>query len=65
MLISPGRMILLGFFLVFFGFTSAFAMVMRLVEPSFLLSFLSYGASLVGLFLGIIGVASYRGGGHR
>jgi len=34
-------------------------MVMRLVEPSFLLSFLSYGSSVAGLFLGIIGASMF------
>jgi hypothetical protein len=36
-----------------------FLMVIRLLEPSFALSFFSYGASLVGLVMGLIGIAQY------
>jgi hypothetical protein len=45
--------------LVLFGFVAPFLMVMRVVESSFILNFLSYGASVVGLFLGLIGAALY------
>ncbi len=48
-----------GFLLLLFGFLSAFAMVIRLVEASFLLGFVSYSASLVGLILGLFGAFSY------
>lgn len=37
-----------------------FLMVIRVVESTFLMNFLSYGASVAGLFLGIIGVAMQR-----
>lgn len=55
----PGRMILLGFFLAFAGLVIPLLMVMRVIEAGFLLSFLSHGASVVGLFLGLIGAAWY------
>jgi hypothetical protein len=55
----PKYVILLGFGLVFLGFALPFLMVMRLVEPSFLLSFISYGSSVAGLFLGIIGASMF------
>jgi hypothetical protein len=55
----PKYIILLGFSLVLLGFVLPFLMVMRLVEPSFFLSFLSYGASVAGLFLGIIGASMF------
>jgi hypothetical protein len=57
---NPRAMIALGFVLVVLGFVFSFLMVMRVIQPSFLLSFVTYGASFVGLFLGLIGVALYR-----
>jgi hypothetical protein len=53
----PRYIILLGFFLVLTGFVLPFVMVLRIVQPSFLLSFLSWGSSVAGLFLGIIGAS--------
>lgn len=56
---QPWKLILIGFVLVLFGAVAPFLMVMRVVESSLILSFLSYGASMVGLFLGLIGAALY------
>jgi hypothetical protein len=56
---TPIQMICLGFTLVLFGFVAPFLMVVAVFEPSFWLSFLSHAASISGLFLGIIGSASY------
>ena len=56
---QPWKIIVIGFFLVLFGFVAPFLMVMRIVESSLILNFLSYGASMVGLFLGLIGAALY------
>ena len=55
----PRNIILLGLVLVLLGFVLPFLMVLRLLEASFLLSFLSYGASITGLLLGLIGAAWY------
>jgi hypothetical protein len=55
----PRNIILLGFVLALLGFVLPFLMVLRMVEASFLLSFLSYGASITGLLLGLIGAAWY------
>lgn len=55
----PWQIILIGFVLVLFGFVAPFLMVTRIVEPNLFLSFASYGASVVGLFLGLIGAALY------
>jgi hypothetical protein len=57
--IQPWKLILIGFVLVLFGAVAPFLMVMRVVESSLILNFLSYGASMVGLFLGLIGAALY------
>jgi len=51
--------ILIGFVLVVLGAVLPFLMVMRVLEPTFLLSFVSYGASIIGLFLGFIGATMY------
>ncbi len=56
---SPLRLMLYGFFLLLSGFLLAFAMVLKVIEAGFLLSFLSYGASLAGLIIGMYGAASY------
>lgn len=56
---QPWKLILIGFVLVLFGAVAPFLMVMQVVESSFILNFLSYGASMVGLFLGLIGAALY------
>lgn len=55
----PNRIVILGFFLVLLGFVVPFLMVLQIIQAGFLLSFLSYAASIAGLFLGIIGAASY------
>jgi hypothetical protein len=56
---SPGKVILIGFFLVLLGVIIPVLMVTHVIEPSYLLSFVSFGASVSGLFLGIIGAAMY------
>jgi hypothetical protein len=38
-----------------------FLMVLGYLKPNFPLIFITYGASLVGLFVGMIGVALYVG----
>ena len=56
---SPLHLILYGFLLLLLGFLLAFAMVLKLIEAGFLLSFLSYFASLGGLIIGMYGAVSY------
>jgi hypothetical protein len=56
---QPLRLILIGFFLVLFGFVGPFLMVLGIVEATFFFSFLSHAASVSGLFLGLIGTAMY------
>jgi hypothetical protein len=57
--LDPRAIVVLGFFLVLFGFVAPFLMVMGTIPPSFALSFLSHAASVSGLFLGLIGAAWY------
>jgi hypothetical protein len=63
--LHPREIIALGFVLVLFGLLAPLLMVIKVVEASFFLSFLSYGASVSGLILGIIGAAMYSRLGKR
>lgn len=56
---NPKLAIVIGFFLVFLGAVLPFLMVVRILEPTYFLSFLSWGATSGGLFLGLIGSAMY------
>jgi hypothetical protein len=55
----PGRLIAIGLALMLIGWVLPLLMVVRVIESTYLLNFLSYGAQLVGLFLGVIGVATW------
>jgi hypothetical protein len=57
--IDPRYLIILGFGLVLLGFVLPFLMVLRMVQSTFFLNFVSYGASVAGLLLGLIGAAWY------
>jgi hypothetical protein len=59
MSLSPVAIILIGLGLVILGVVLPFLMVLHVIESTFFLNFFSYGASLVGLFLGLIGSAGY------
>jgi len=63
--LHPWKIIAIGFVLVLFGFLAPFLMVIRVIEASLFLSFLSHGASVAGLLLGIIGAAMYSRLGKR
>ncbi len=53
----PRVVIALGFVLVLFGAVAPWLMVTDVVPTSFVLCFLSYGASVAGVMLGLIGTA--------
>lgn len=57
--LPPWALILIGFFFVVLGMVLPFLMVIRVLPSTFFLNFFSYGISLTGLFLGIIGASSY------
>ena len=61
MSLSPLKTILIGFALVVLGVVLPFLMVLHVIESTFFLNFFSYGASLLGLILGLIGSAMYVG----
>jgi LPXTG-motif cell wall-anchored protein len=52
-------LILIGFVMVLLGAILPFLMVMRIITSTFFLNFFSYGMSMVGLFLGLIGSAFF------
>ncbi len=54
--LSPGKLIVIGLAVVVAGFLLLFFMVIRLIEPSFTLSFLAYTACSIGMVLGLIGI---------
>jgi hypothetical protein len=49
----------IGVCLMLCGVCAPLLMVTHVLESTFLLNFLSYGASLTGLILGMIGLAFY------
>lgn len=57
--LESSKIILIGFFLVLFGFVMPFLMVIGIFPSTFFLNFLAYGASVFGLLLGVIGAAMY------
>jgi hypothetical protein len=58
MTLEPRFLLSLGLFLLLVGFALPVLMVLRLVESTFTLNFLAWGASVSGLFLGFIGAAN-------
>ena len=58
-LANPKRLIIIGLFLVIFGFLAPFFILLDMLESTFFLNFLSFGAQIAGLFLGMVGAAMY------
>lgn len=58
---SPRLLLGLGLSLMLLGVILPFLMVIHVVESTFFLNFFSWGASVVGLVLGMIGVALSTG----
>ncbi|MBI4187885.1 MAG: hypothetical protein HY529_01630 [Chloroflexi bacterium] len=58
--ISPLKLIFLGAALILGGFLLLLFMVIRLISPSFILSFLAYALYSVGLIVGLIGIIWQR-----
>jgi hypothetical protein len=63
--IHPIWLIVIGGLLLVFAVISSFFMVARIVYPTFVLVFITYSASFVGLMIGIIGVARFNRWGSR
>lgn len=54
----PRALLIFALGLLLFGWAMPFLMVLKVVESTFFLNFLSWGASVSGLYLGVIAVAS-------
>ncbi len=52
-------LIIIGFVLLFLGMVLPFLMVIQLIESTFLLNFLVFAMSLIGLIVGMYGGAMY------
>jgi membrane associated rhomboid family serine protease len=48
-----------GFILMLVGFALPFGMLLGYVPSTFFLNFFAYAASLVGLIMGLLGIALY------
>jgi len=57
--VGPVGLMVIGFILLMFGVSVPFLMIIQVLEPGFLLIFLSYLASVGGLILGVIASALY------
>jgi hypothetical protein len=55
---NPKYMLLIAFLLLLVGIVLPMLMTLQLLESTFFLNFLSFGASLVGLILGFLGAMS-------
>jgi len=56
---SPRLLVALGLTLMLLGIILPFLMLIHVLESTFFLNFFSWGASVGGLFLGVIGVATW------
>ncbi len=54
---SPRFLLTFGLILLLLGWIPPFLMVLKIVPSTFFLNFFSWGASVSGLFLGMIGLA--------
>ena len=56
---SPRLMVSLGLTLMLLGIILPFLMLIHVLESTFFVIFFSWGASVGGMFLGVIGVATW------
>jgi hypothetical protein len=56
---------IIGVLLMIVGVVLPLLMVIRVIESTFLLAFVSYGASLVGMVLAFLGLFSYIAGRRK
>jgi len=56
---NPRLLLVIGFFLVLMGVILPYLMVVHLVKTTYFLSFVSWGSTVSGLFLGLLGSAYY------
>jgi len=56
---SAWSLILLGFLLSASGVVFPFLMVIQVIPSTFFLNFFSFGASFIGMILGVVGISYY------
>jgi len=56
---SPRLLVGLGLTLMLLGIILPFLILIHVLESTFFLNFFSWGASVSGLFIGVIGVATW------
>jgi hypothetical protein len=59
MMNSPRLLVSIGIGLMLLGIILPFLMLIHVLESTFFLNFFAWGASVSGLFLGVIGVATW------
>jgi hypothetical protein len=59
MMNSPRLLVSIGIGLMLLGIILPFLILIHVLESTFFLNFFSWGASVAGLFLGVIGVATW------
>lgn len=53
-------LVVIGFFLVLLGAVLPFLMVIKILESTFFLNFFAYGAQVMGVVLGLVGIVSQK-----
>ena len=61
----PNRLMVIGVLMVLIGAVLPFLMVMRFMQSTFLINFIAFAASTIGIFLCVISVAMYVGNTRR
>jgi len=56
---NPRLLLIVGFLLVLFGAVAPFLIMIHVLESTFFLNFLSFAASIVGLFFGLLGATMF------
>ena len=59
MLNEPRKLIWIGFVLLLFAWGVPLLMVLQIIAPTFLLGFVSYGANVLGLTVGLLGIFAH------
>jgi positive regulator of sigma E activity len=57
----PKYLLVAAVFLLVLGFLLPFLMILQVIPSTFFLNFLAFTSSVIGLFVGFIGIAVYRG----
>lgn len=56
----PKYLLIVAVFLLVLGFVLPFLMMAQVIPSTFFLNFLAYTSSVIGLFVGMIGIVVYR-----